>query len=614
MKLRVLLALGFLAVAAFVPLVAWFFKHTSDEMAAELDRLHGSSIAMVTGASEMRLALQASQAAVPELIAERLRMGLEVEPSHESEPLQLTASAEVIEQSLDEFGKRLQELRDLSESEPPAAEAQPGRGGENGIDKWLDRLERAEIIHRERMERFVHLARWHPTEELGQYRADVLEPHYRDEMLPLIRAYEKHAEGDLSAKLQLVYDTQLEANRRNLALAAVSLATALVLGFLIARRILRPVAELEEAARRVAAGDLSERVEVESNDEIGVLGRSFNRMLDDLQATTVSRSYLDEIIQSMNSMLLVSDAEGRIRKVNRVAEEKLGRPQEELEGVPLADLLIPAPGEEALARPLVGEATLVGPAGEPIPVECSESELRGRDGALEGTVLLAQDVSERKAADERLRQSLEEKEILLREIHHRVKNNLQIVSSLLSLPESEGGSSHLDRSMRESRDRIRSMALIHEQLYRSDDLARVDFAEYVERLLDSLVRSHGERGKAVEFEVEVSSPPLELDRAIPCGMIVNELVANALEHAFPGAPGRVRIAFENGRQGRLEVRDDGVGLPDGFQAGATRTLGLRLVEALAGQLGGELRLETEAGTRATVTLRGSAGEAEAQET
>ena len=610
MKLRVLLALGFLAVASFVPLVALFFKRTSDEMTIELDRLHGSSIAMVTGASDMRLALQVSQAAVPELIAERLRMGLEVEPSHESEPLQLTASAEVIEESLDEFAERLRELRELSESEALTAAELGVRSEEeeNGIEKWLDRLGTAEILHRERMERFVHLARWHPTEELGEYRADVLEPHYVEEMLPLIRAYEKHAEGDLAAKLQLMYDTQLEANRRNLALAAASLATALVLGFLIARRILRPVAELEEAARRVASGDLSERVEVESNDEIGLLGRSFNSMMDDLQATTVSRSYLDEIIQSMSSMLLVSDAEGRIRKVNRVAEEKLGRSQEELAGLPLDELLAPPPGAGELARPLHGEAVLPGPDGEPIPVECSESELRGRDGGLEGTVLLAQDISERKAADEKIRRSLEEKEILLREIHHRVKNNLQIVSSLLNLPESAGDSARLDRSIRESRDRIRSMALIHEQLYRSDDLARVDFAEYVERLLDSLVRSHGEIGKAVEFEVDVASEPLELDRAIPCGMIVNELVANALEHAFPEGAGRVRIAFANGRQGRLEVRDDGVGLPEGFAAGGT--LGLRLVEALAGQLGGDLVLESDAGTRAVVTLRGESEERE----
>ena len=193
-----------------------------------------------------------------------------------------------------------------------------------------------------------------------------------------------------------------------------------------------------------------------------------------------------------------------------------------------------------------------------------------------------------------------------------MKNNLQIVSSLLSLPDQDGAARHLDRSMRESRDRIRSMALIHEQLYRSDDLARVDFAEYVERLVQSLVRSHGERGRAVRFELEVPARPLELDRAIPCGMIVNELVANALEHAFPDGDGRVRIEFHNGREGRLEVSDDGVGLPEGFSAETSRSLGLRLVEALAGQLGGDLRLESDAGTRAVVTLRSEPAEEAAQ--
>ncbi len=216
---------------------------------------------------------------------------------------------------------------------------------------------------------------------------------------------------------------------------------------------------------------------------------------------------------------------------------------------------------------------------------------------MTGTVYVARDISARKRAEEELRRSLGEKEVLLKEVHHRVKNNLQIISSLLNLQGEELEDADAARRFRESQNRIRSMALIHELLYRSDDLSGIDFAEYVERLVQHIVNSYGPQAHRVESRLEIEARPLSLDCAIPCGLIVTELVANAIEHAFPDGAGTVSVRFrsDDGRR-HLEVRDDGVGLPPELDPEQAATLGLRLVTALARQLGGEYLFEVEGGT------------------
>ena len=206
----------------------------------------------------------------------------------------------------------------------------------------------------------------------------------------------------------------------------------------------------------------------------------------------------------------------------------------------------------------------------------------------------------RKRADERLAASLEEKEILLREIHHRVKNNLQIVDSLLYLqmnairdrvePEA------LD-AFRQSQNRIRTMAQIHEQLYRSQDLDRLGFSNYLARLVDGLRASYT-LGSNVEITVCDCNVTLGIDRAIPCGLIINELVTNSLKHAFPdGRSGQIRVCLEQtgATSYRLKVTDNGTGFTSPDLWSRKRSLGLRLVKDLAQQLGGTVTLESGPG-------------------
>jgi len=210
---------------------------------------------------------------------------------------------------------------------------------------------------------------------------------------------------------------------------------------------------------------------------------------------------------------------------------------------------------------------------------------------------MAADLKATTVSKAQLLASLEEKELLLKEVHHRVKNNLQVISSLLNLQAQELSDPQTIRLLQESQGRVRSLALIHEQLYRSRDLSQIDFAAYVRELVEHLAQGMGRAATRINFRFDLEPVQLPLDLAIPCGMIVNELVSNALEHAFPeGRLGAVRIAFRGDAAGyELTVADDGVGLAEELLAGKPGTLGLKVVQALTRQIRGRLDLQPAAG-------------------
>ena len=233
----------------------------------------------------------------------------------------------------------------------------------------------------------------------------------------------------------------------------------------------------------------------------------------------------------------------------------------------------------------------------------AEAALRKAHEELERRV--AERTADLARANELLRASLREKEVLLKEIHHRVKNNLQIVSSLLYLESRQIVDARAAELFRAGRDRVRSMAMIHERLYQSPDLARIDFAEYVRSLGADLLQSYGRSAGQIALRVDVGDVALGIDAAIPCGLIVNELVSNALKHAFPaGRDGEIRIALHPDSAGRLglAVGDNGTGFPPDVDFRDAGGLGLRLVVALARQLDGTIELSRDGGTQLRVTF------------
>jgi two-component sensor histidine kinase/putative methionine-R-sulfoxide reductase with GAF domain len=215
------------------------------------------------------------------------------------------------------------------------------------------------------------------------------------------------------------------------------------------------------------------------------------------------------------------------------------------------------------------------------------------------------EIIRRKRVEEQLKISLKEKEILLKEIHHRVKNNLQVVSSLLKLQSEYIQNRQMLEMFRESQNRVKSMALIHEKLYQSQDLVKIDFAEYVRNLATYLFRSYRVNPGAITLKRNVDDVSLGIDTAIPCGLIINELVSNSLKHAFPASKeGEIHIAFHSDKDNQftLIVSDNGAGLPRDLDFRNTESLGLQLVNLLVHQLEGTVELDRSGGTTFRITF------------
>lgn len=227
------------------------------------------------------------------------------------------------------------------------------------------------------------------------------------------------------------------------------------------------------------------------------------------------------------------------------------------------------------------------------------SPIRDQEGNVIAAIEMVENISERRRAEEQIKASLMEKEILLKEIHHRVKNNLQVVASMLSLQ-----SRHLEdpkaRAMFEdSRRRVESMSLMHEKLYRSRDLAKIDFREYVGDLVRNVSTLNAGDSRRIDIREEVGDVILDVNKGIPCGLIINELVSNAVRHGFPdGREGKVVVSMQGDGSGRmtLVVGDNGTGFPGNIDFRNTKSLGMQLVMSLVNQLDGTIEIDRSGGT------------------
>jgi two-component sensor histidine kinase len=211
-----------------------------------------------------------------------------------------------------------------------------------------------------------------------------------------------------------------------------------------------------------------------------------------------------------------------------------------------------------------------------------------------------------KISNEKITRSLEEKEVLLREIHHRVKNNMQIVSSLLMLQSQNIEDKKYKDIFIDSQNRIQAMALIHQKLYQSESLAQINFKEYIDGIVSNIFESYGQKSN-IKLDINIEKIPLNIDYAVPCGLIINELVTNSFKYAFPdGRQGIIKISAKSNDNNliQLSISDDGIGIPKDLDIRNTESLGLQLVTSLAeSQLHGEISLNREIGTEFQINFR-----------
>ncbi|MFH1624528.1 MAG: histidine kinase dimerization/phosphoacceptor domain -containing protein, partial [Pseudomonadota bacterium] len=248
---------------------------------------------------------------------------------------------------------------------------------------------------------------------------------------------------------------------------------------------------------------------------------------------------------------------------------------------------------------------IIGKEGTKLYIESSVSLIRNTSGQPIGFCGIMRNITERKRAEEKIKASLREKETMLKEIHHRVKNNLQVISSLLDIQSSYLQDEEIKAIFQQSVERVKTMAMIHTQLYQSTDLALIDFGDFIRDLAGRLQQSYVTAGSPIEFHIDIPDEiRLGIETSIPCGLILNEMVSNALRHAFPeGRGGVVTISMKRaGDRFVLTVQDNGIGFPVTVDFQNPRSLGLELVNLLVEQIDGAIDLQVEGGTTFTVTF------------
>ncbi len=328
-------------------------------------------------------------------------------------------------------------------------------------------------------------------------------------------------------------------------------------------------------------------------------------------ALRVSEEAYRLLVQNSGEAILFTKPDGSIDSANPAACRMFGRSEGDICRIGRAgivDMNDPRLGAALAARGrtgmFTGELNMLRSDGGKFQAEVSASIFRDSRGA-ERTSMIIRDVTERNRAEEALRASLREKEVLLREIHHRVKNNMQVISSLFNLQAGRTMSDECRGVLKEGQARIRSMSLVHEKLYQSRDLSKIEFGGYVRSLTAHLFQSYLDKPDRVRLETDFEDVFLDINAAVPCGLILNELVSNALKHAFPGGrSGTIRIGLQKDPTGAVElgVADDGVGLPAGFDLRESGGFGMEIVNLLVDQLDARFEVEGTKGTSFKVTF------------
>lgn len=322
---------------------------------------------------------------------------------------------------------------------------------------------------------------------------------------------------------------ELRNNIGKISLILFLISTFIV--FLIGNIFTKPLSNIVKTVHKITEGDYSQRVAVKSNDEVGFLAGSFNKMIEKIASSSE-----------------------QMDKINKELEARVKDRTYELEKV-----------------------------------------LKS----------LQKENIERKKAEVEISKSLHEKEILLKEIHHRVKNNLQIVSSLFFFQSKQITDPKMLDMFRDGQNRVKSMALIHEKLYQSGDLANIDFTEYVKKLANFLLQSYGVNQNKIKLKNNVRQVELGVDTAVPCGLIINELVSNSLKHGFfERDSGEIVIdmGYDENNKLLLKISDNGVGIPKDFNLEKSESLGLRLVNNLTSQLNGKVEFFNRNGTKVKIVF------------
>lgn len=422
-----------------------------------------------------------------------------------------------------------------------------------------------------------------------------IEPYFRNNIIPKITQLRNYV-LDVQQGINQELDESLKrAEMANYIATLFSILFAIVLATYIYRSIANPLSRLSNSAKKIGEGNLNERIEVTSKDELGELAEAFNNMAAGLQKTTVSKAYLDNIIESIQEAVFVADNDGTLIRTNSAAGRLTGYTIDEMMNQSVTRFYnFEEMGdfyEKKKSNHRSFEFSLIHKNKTTIPVLFSEADLLDHKNEKVGTVAVASDISDRKKAEKKIRASLKEKEVMLAEIHHRVKNNLAVVSGLLQLQSYSAKNEHVEKALSDSQMRIQSIALVHEMLYESESLAYIEYDKYINDLMQAISSMHMNEGRNIELISEVEPISLSINQAIPCSLLVNELIVNAFKHAFDDQKeGQVKVhVIKEGDKVIMTISDNGSGF-EIEKFSDSDTLGATLIKTLTAQLNGEFQI------------------------
>ncbi|MEX0895155.1 MAG: histidine kinase dimerization/phosphoacceptor domain -containing protein [Balneolaceae bacterium] len=588
MKLSTKLLLSYFAVAFLVLLVGAGSYYLNKNIKDNLINESQISITEMQQLSDLGFHLQNS------LLYTRNYL-IEKNNERAADPGQIQMNSRTAEQSvrshLNEFSNFLDSVR-VDKGMHVYSDTEILESREN-LDQLFDSLEVSFQLYQSLLHELFDLEE---DEEYGDEIFNLtIEPYFRTTLLPILEKLRESQKSRVRLQMGFLQREAESTAQVIVVITVVAFLIAILLAYFIYLSIAHPLKNLSEAAEEIGAGNLDKRIQIGTHDELQRLGDSFNRMVENLNNSMVSREYVNNIIQSMGDMLLVTDSDYKIGMVNQATLQTLGYSEEEILKKDIW-VLFEDENLSGLREKIDGtpgssfENNFITKSGGKIPVIISFSTLSEKQRSMTGIVFVASNITVQKEAEEKINKSLKEKEVLLAEIHHRVKNNLAVISGLLemqvwSLEENDQSVA----ALKESQMRIQSIALVHELLYQSETLAEIKLDEYTLKLLNGIEKTHRNSDKSIQVETDLDPVRLTIQKAIPASLLLNELVVNAYKHAFNGrSSGMIRVLLrEENEQIQLTVRDNGIGLPNGFDPLEQKTLGMTLVKTLIQQINAE---------------------------
>ncbi|PAU95802.1 hypothetical protein CK503_01720 [Aliifodinibius salipaludis] len=391
----------------------------------------------------------------------------------------------------------------------------------------------------------------------------------------------------------------------------------------VRKRIINSLSSLLEGTQLIGEGNLESRITIEGADEHSQLADKFNAMAKKLKDHIKNEKQLRkkaeenqkrwETLVEQDPSLIVIHIQGKVQFINSGGVDIIGaESSEDLIGKSIYEFI-----EEAQTDQAIDQVKEVHEEGKKtVPTVYKVQRLDGEQRYLQvqampikyGEELAAQlvgiDITDYVTYEEELQESLEEKSVLLQEIHHRVKNNLAIISGMMELQAMESTNEVLKDKLSDSQLRIQSMALVHELLYESDNFSKLNFKEHVSKLVKTIVQTINATA-SVKIDYDLENVMLNINQAIPCALIINELVTNAMKHAFVNAKkGKISISLEEKNEiVHLNIKDNGVGLPESFGFDNANTLGMRIIQSLIEQLEASIDFASgDEGTNFSITF------------